>query len=144
MHWRVGLHLPLVASTPLALALTFACSPAQNSTTPAPKPSSATCGTRLRVPIYDAKLGYQHWHLTVNDHGSMQWNGQDVDSETLRRYMTQLSNLPAEAGVLVVHIEPKTSCKVVYKARSLIERNPLCMRDRCRQDKWNYRRPIVN
>jgi hypothetical protein len=72
------------------------------------------------------------------------WNGQNVDDDTMRRYIVELSEMPADVGRLTIHIEPGTPCELVRDLRHSLENSPLCRQNRCVQDRWDYERPIVN
>lgn len=82
--------------------------------------------------------------MRVSKSGNKVWNGQDVDYETLNRYMVELSKMPPEAGNLVIHIEPGARCDIVKGIVEITESNALCHANRCLRDRWNYKRPIVN
>lgn len=102
------------------------------------------CNGHLSIPQETARLGDEQWHLLVSRSGGMMWNGQDVDDNTMKRYMIELSQMPAEAGKLTIHIQPETPCDVVRRLRRTLENSPLCIQGRCVQDRWDYERTIVN
>jgi hypothetical protein len=123
----------------------MACSPPQQTASSADEalpPNS--CNARLSVPQVATSDKYEHWHLLVSKLGEKQWNGHDVDNATARRYMAELSKMPAGAGSLVLHLEPETSCAIVEEVSRMANESPLCSEHRCLQDRWDYKKPIVN
>ena len=82
--------------------------------------------------------------MLVSKSGNKQWNGQNIDSATLQRYMLELSRMRADAGSLVVHLEPGVACETVEEVSRIAGESPLCSQHRCLQDHWDYKRPIVN
>lgn len=122
----------------------MACSSSQQVANSADTSALDGCNAQLAIPRVSPSAKYEHWHLLVSKLGEKRWNGQDVDSSTARRYMVELSKMPARAGNLVVHIEPGISCEAVDEARRIINESPLCSNHRCFQDKWDYKKPIVN
>lgn len=106
--------------------------------------SIENCDGSLGLPRVLAGSAYQQWHLLVHKSGSMTWNGQDVDEEKLINYMKELADMPPSAGNLVIHLEPEATCVSIHTTKRIVRSSPLCSKDRCLQDKWNYYKPIVN
>lgn len=128
----------------LAANVLISCSAPQNVSNSIESSSTTGCTARLDIPRVSPSANYEHWHLIVSKVGLKRWNGQDVDTDTARRYMVELSKMSASAGSLVVHLEPGISCKVVDEVKRMTNESPLCSNHRCFQDKWDYERPIVN
>jgi len=125
--------------------LAIACSPAPNSADNLSDNSIRySCNTYLNIPQKASDSSYEQWHLLISRSGARTWNGQDVDDSTMRRYMTELSQMPANAGKLTIHIQPRTPCELVRDLRHALENSPLCVQGRCVQDRWSYERPVVN
>lgn len=126
-------------------AALLACSltPENTSYNSGEKPAHG-CSRNLDLPAVSANSAYEHWHLTVNRLGQKRWNGQDLDRETLRSYMIELSEMPVSAGRLTIHIEPMASCQAILEIQNIVVDSPLCSQHRCIQDRWEYKKPIVN
>jgi hypothetical protein len=98
----------------------------------------------LVVPKVNDGAKYEQWHLLISKSGYKEWNGQDVDTETLKKYMEELAGMPESAGKLTIHIEPETPCQTIHEIQKIVDSSVLCSRHRCIQDRWDYERPIVN
>lgn len=103
-----------------------------------------SCNTNLNIPQVVLGSSYEQWHLLISRSGTRVWNGQNVDNNTMRRYMMELSEMPTSAGKLTIHIQPGTPCEVIRDLRLTLDNSPLCLQGRCAQDRWDYERPIVN
>lgn len=127
------------------IILVMACGPAPDSSNNIYDNNiNYSCNTHLNIPQKVSGSKYEHWHLLVSRSGARTWNGQNIDNDTMTRYMTELSAMPADAGRLTIHIQPATPCEVIRSLRRALETSPLCVRHRCVQDRWDYERPIVN
>lgn len=125
--------------------LAVGCTPAPDSAnTQADGDLSYSCNAHLNISQRLSNSSYEQWHLLVPRAGAWIWNGQNVDGKAARRYMMELSRMPANAGKLTIHIQPGTSCEVIAELRLILENSPLCLQNRCVQDRWDYQRPIVN
>lgn len=87
---------------------------------------------------------YEYWHILIRKDGKAIWNGQDVDKNTLRRYMLELSRMPEDAGKLTIHVQPGISCDEINDFIRIFNTSELCKKERCVRDKWDYDEPIVN
>jgi hypothetical protein len=143
MHKQLYFNL-LIYTAALSTAIA-ACSPSSdNESSHLDVNTTRTCNANLGIPKLGAKERYEQWHLMVRKSGHKTWNGQNVGTETLKRYMIELSEMPVSAGRLVVHIEPTASCQTVVEIYNVINTSPLCLQHRCIQDRWDYDKPIVN
>lgn len=102
------------------------------------------CRANLGIPTAKPGSPYEQWHLVVAKSGHKTWNGQDLDDVTLQRYMNELSQMPASAGKLTIHLEPGTSCQIASGIQNIVKLSPLCRQYRCVRDRWDYEKPIVN
>lgn len=98
----------------------------------------------LNIPKFIDGSKYEHWHLLINKAGHKEWNGQDIDTRKLKQYIEELSEMPTSAGTLIVHLEPETSCQTILEIQEILDSSSLCSQRRCLQDRWHYKRPIVN
>jgi hypothetical protein len=127
------------------IGLLVACSPPERTSSSAREAAAlGSCNARLALPQVGPSAKYEHWHLLVSKSGNKRWNGQDIDAVTARKYMVELSKMPADAGKLVVHLEPGTSCEIIEEVSRILNESPLCSEHRCLQDQWDYKKPIVS
>lgn len=135
----------VVGECSILAMLAVACTPAPDAANSESESNiKYSCNEHLNIPQRVLGSSYEQWHLLVGRSGAWMWNGQNVDDNTTRRYMSELSRMPANAGKLTIHVQPGTPCEVIRDLRFTLENSSLCHQNRCVQDRWDYQRPIVN
>src|SRR3954453_14308710 len=87
---------------------------------------------------------YSHWHVRLNRHDTIYWNGVPVDGYTLSSYLLKLSRMNASSEFISVEIEPGASCAAVGNLRRAVVASGLCSLGRCTENVWDIQSPVVS
>ncbi len=135
-------HTPVMRGR-IALLATIALYGCDTSTN-APAPARSETHTATTSIPHDHSAGFRDGYLVqVSRRGSVTWNGQTVDSTTLRDYLNQYSKLPRDAGRLWVEFEPGLPTQAAEAIRKMIVASGLCAQQRCVEGAWGVERPVV-
>ena len=87
---------------------------------------------------------YSNWHVRLDRHRQIFWNGSRIDRDTLQDYLEKVNNLNAQSEYVSVEIEPGTPCDAATTLRGVVAKSGLCSHLRCTENAWNIQRPVVN
>jgi hypothetical protein len=87
---------------------------------------------------------YSRWHLRLDRHAVLFWNGSRTDGDVIRVFLRDLERVKSSSEYLSVEIEPGASCNAVKAMRVMVVNSGLCSQGRCTENSWNLKIPIVN